>query len=187
MKKLSLSFVLLLSTSSLCHAGFLDSLLNKESQKVTTQAPSEADSTITAVTNASMSLIPQLVKQLGVTDTQAEGGMGALFQVAKSKLTSDEFSELDKEIPEMKTLLTVAPNLKPKANSSNLSGTLSGLGGLASSIGDMSQLTEQFETLGLSPDMIGQFATVAIEYFSSDSSEDSTSSLLQKGLSSILK
>ncbi|MFT5716885.1 MAG: hypothetical protein ACJAWS_001188 [Oleiphilaceae bacterium] len=189
MKNLSLSFAILLSASSVCHAGFFDSLFGSDdpAPKETVQVPADTDSTMKMATDIGMSLIPLLTQQLGVTDTQAEGGMGSLLQVAKDQLTTDEFSELGQGVPDITTLLAAAPNLIPKGVSSKLPGGLSGLGGLASSIGGISQLTSQFEALGLSPDMIGKFASIAIDYFSSSSSESSTSDLLQKGLSAILK
>ena len=191
MKKLSLVLVLF-SVSSFCQAGFFDSFFGSEPEeepvKETVQAAPAAktDSTVQAATNMAMGLIPQLTQQLGVTDTQAEGGMGALFQVAKSQLSSGEFSELGQGVPGMSTLLAAAPSLASGSGASNLTGALSSLGGAAASLGSLGQLTQQFEALGLSSEMIRQFASIAINYFSNSGSEGDTGSLLQKGLMSIL-
>lgn len=198
MKKIFTVFLLLVSLSSPSHAGFLDSIFGKKTEEekaapeeVATQADSGADSTLEAASNLAMGLLPQLTSQLGVTDTQAEGGMGSLLQAAKSQLTSEEFGLLGGGIPNMDTLLAAAPALasSDESGSSGLTGALSGLGGVASSLGGLSMLTSQFEALGLSPDMIGKFAKIAIDYFSGDGAEGSESgvgALLQKGLGSFL-
>ena len=55
------------------------------------------------------SLTDTLVKKLGVTSEQAQGGAGALFQLAKGKLDAGQFAELSKAVPEMDSLLSAAP------------------------------------------------------------------------------
>tara|TARA_R110002049_G_scaffold291436_2_gene475379 strand:- start:396 stop:1118 length:723 start_codon:yes stop_codon:yes gene_type:complete len=205
MKKILLTSAILLSTASTAHAGFFDFLFGddektapaaevtapaKTAQTVTAPAaPAESSMTETA-TNLAMGLLPTLTSQLGVTETQAEGGMGSLLQVAKGALSSDEFGQLSQGIPGMDTLLAAAPALGSKSSGGNaLSGMLSNAGGMAAGLGAMGKLTEQFEALGLSSDMIMQFANIAISYFSSSDAPEgagNTGNLLQSGLSSIL-
>ena len=211
MKKTLLVSAILLSSSNMAHAGFFDFLFgNKEEEKqaqveVQTPAPETspsktvqpstvpaASSTMESATSMAMGLLPFLTSELNVTETQAEGGMGSLLQVAQGALSSGEFSQLSKGIPGMESLLAAAPALGSKSAGGNaLSGMLANAGGMAAGLGSMSKLTEQFEALGLSPDMIMQFATIAIDYFSNTSSAASegtnnTGALLQKGLSAIL-
>jgi len=45
------------------------------------------------------SLTDLLMQRVGVTQTQAEGGAGALFQVAKGKMQADSFSQLEQSVP----------------------------------------------------------------------------------------
>lgn len=193
----TLAVALLISSSSIAHAGFFDSLFgNKEeapatevkteapAAEVKAELPAATPSTMETATNMAMGLLPTLTQQLGVTDTQAEGGMGSLMQLAKGALSSDEFGQLSGGIPGMDTLLAAAPALS-SGSGNGMSGMLSSAGGLASSIGGIAQLTQQFEALGLSSDMIAQFANIAISYFSQDDGSN-TGDLLQKGLSSIL-
>jgi hypothetical protein len=53
-----------------------------------------------------------LVKNLGITQEQAQGGAGAIFQVAKGKLDAGQFAELSKALHEMDSLLSgVRPQL----------------------------------------------------------------------------
>tara|TARA_R110002072_G_scaffold140765_1_gene285151 strand:- start:21284 stop:21907 length:624 start_codon:yes stop_codon:yes gene_type:complete len=204
MKKILLTSAILLSTVNTAHAGFFDFLFGGEEEATsatevtapakTTQtvsvpaAPAESSMVDTA-TDIAMGLLPMLTSQLGVTETQAEGGMGSLLQVAQGALSSDDFGQLSQGIPGMDTLLAAAPALGAKSAGGNaLTGMLANAGGLAAGLGSMGKLTEQFEALGLSPDMIMQFANMAISYFSNNESAgaNNTGDLLQTGLSAIL-
>jgi len=151
---------------------------------VISSSPTAETGTMDTVVSTAMGLLPTLTQQLGVSDSQAEGGMGSLMNLAKSALSTEEFGSLSQGVPGMDTLLAAAPALNSKGGSSGLSGMLSSAGGLASTIGGLGQITEQFEALGLSPDMIAQFANIAIGYFTQEG--NNTGELLQKGLSSIL-
>ena len=192
-KKLLIS-LLLVSSASVTHAGFFDSLFGSKSEEkpvaeaseaaAASSSPAAETGTMDTVVSTAMGLLPTLTSQLGVSDSQAEGGMGSLMNLAKGALSTEEFGSLSQGVPGMDTLLAAAPALSSKGGSSGLSGMLSNAGGLASTIGGLGQITEQFEALGLSPDMIAQFATIAIGYFTQEG--NNTGELLQKGLSSIL-
>lgn len=191
MQKLVVASALILGISGSAQAGFFDSLFGDKSpaeEKVTPVADTEKSSATSAMTDSAINmaagLVPTLTQQLGVTETQAQGGMGSLLGMAKQSLSSDEFKQLGAGIPGMETLLAAAPALTGGGKASGLGGMLSGAGGLASSIGGMAQLTQQFEALGLSTDMIAQFANIAVQYFSQGG--NSTGALLEKGLGSIL-
>ncbi len=185
---------LLICATGTAQAGFFDSLFgNKEEapaaevQQVEAKASStaaESSSTMDTVVSVASGLIPTLTSQLGVNNDQAEGGMGALLNVAKDSLSDGEFSNLSAGIPGMETLLAAAPALAGKGGMGGLSDMASSLGGAAASLGGLGELTKQFEALGLSPDMIAQFAKIAVNYFMN--SDDGTGELLQKGLGSIL-
>lgn len=100
-------------------------------------------------------LIGVLTKQLSITPEQAVGGAGALFNLAKGKLTPDDFSKVAAAVPGMDGLLKAAP--KPKG--------LSGLDSmLPGSAGELSGLLDSFKSLGLSPDMVGKFTPVITQY-----------------------
>ncbi len=205
MKKTLLVSAILLSSSNMAHAGFFDFLFgNKEEAAPVAEAPAPAPAptqqavtktspaqptTMETATNLAMGLLPTLTQELGVTETQAEGGMGSLLQVAKGALSSNEFGQLSQGIPGMDTLLAAAPALGSKSAGGNaLTGMLANAGGMAAGLGTMGKLTEQFEALGLSPEMIMQFANIAVSYFSNSDAAgtDNTANLLQTGLSSIL-
>ena len=77
-----------------------------------------------------MDLIQQLMKQAGVDQSQAEGGIGLLLNAAKDKLSSSDFSEIQKAIPSAGQLMSAAPSEK-----SGGGGLMGALGGIARSLG----------------------------------------------------
>lgn len=193
MKMKILAAAVLISTTSVANAGFFSSLFGGEDDApvekaktaiVTPAVTTEASSTMDSVKNVASGLLPSLTQKLGVTDTQAEGGMGSLMQMAKGALSASEFSELSDSVPNMSTLLAAAPLLTSNDSGDGMKDMLASAGGVASSLSGIATLTEQFKSLGLSSDMIAKFAEVAMSYFSNDSSN--AGSLLQKGLGSIL-
>ena len=59
-------------------------------------------------------LVGHLTKQLGVTEKQATGGSGAVFSLAKSRLSPSDFSQVSGVVPNMDTLLGAAPKVESK-------------------------------------------------------------------------
>jgi len=100
-------------------------------------------------------LIGNLTSQLGVTNQQATGGAGAIFDYAKQKLSPADYSTVSKSLPEAESLANAAP----KSN-----GMAAMLGGNSSEAGGIASLAGSFSQLGLSPDMIGQFLPVVLDY-----------------------
>ena len=104
-------------------------------------------------------LVDQLTKQLSITPAQATGGAGALFGIAKSRLSVADFSKIAAAVPGMNGFLKAAPpTTSPTAahfpGVSSLSGALpGGASGLASA-------AQSFQKLGLNPDMVGRFVPV---------------------------
>jgi hypothetical protein len=97
-----------------------------------------------APASASPELVGQLTDQLKITPQQAEGAAGALFGLAKTKLSADDFGKVAGAVPGMDSLLKAAPALDPKA---------SAVAALAGSAGGIASLAGSFSKLGLSPDM----------------------------------
>ena len=113
------------------------------------------------------SLVNLLVQQLGVTQTQAQGGTGALFSLAKEKLSPKEFGQVADTVPEMETLLEAAPH--KKSGLSDLLGKGSSLfsGETKQNLEGGLDLADSFSQLGLSPDMMSQFVPVILDYVQS--------------------
>jgi len=119
----------------------------------------------TAAKTPSPELVGALTKQLSVTPSQATGGAGALFGLAKSRLSAADFSKISAVVPGMSGFLKAAPSVSSNAGGipgiSSLSSSLpGGVGGLASA-------AQSFQKLGLSPDMVGKFVPVLTQFVQS--------------------
>lgn len=114
-------------------------------------------------------LVGSLSEQLDVTEVQAAGGAGAIFQLAKDRLGPEDFVKVSDAVPNMDTLLEAAP--ETGAFDGMLGTGLSSLGGEAGSLGDLAALAMPFEELGMSPEMAGKFIPVILDYVKSTGGE----------------
>lgn len=108
------------------------------------------------------SLVDMLTGKLGVTADQATGGAGAIFGFAKDQLSVDDFGKVADAVPEMDSLLEAAP--KPEDSEKESGGMSSMLSNIGGSAGGLASLVGSFDQLGLSADMIQQFAPVLLDY-----------------------
>jgi hypothetical protein len=138
-------------------------------------APLHAQAPVAPSTPSGSGLISQLTKQLSVTPTQARGGAGTLFALAKTRLSADEFSKVSSAVPSMSSLLKAAPVASESSPLSSLEGALPG------NMGRMAETADAFHKLGLSPEMAGKFLPVMTKYVESRGGS-STASLLEKAL-----
>jgi hypothetical protein len=106
-------------------------------------------------------LIGQLTQQLSITPKQAAGGAGALFGLAKSKLSADQFGQVANAVPGMDGLLKSAPKVKQSATSSTMNSIT---GALPGGLGGLTSLAGSFKSLGLSPDMITKMAPMLEQF-----------------------
>jgi len=122
-------------------------------------------------------LIDQLVKKLGVSGAQAEGGAAVLFKAAKDKLGSTAFDKLLGGLPGLGDLLKKAP-----ATGGGLGGLL---GGLAGAVGGnaalISTIVGGFGKLGLTTEDAKRFAPVIFDFLKAKVGPD-TASKLEKTL-----
>ena len=128
----------------------------------------------TASTNQ-IGLVDILMRQLGVSQEQALGGAGAIFQAAQGRMNPQAFATLSQSIPGMNSMLGAAP-------ASPVAGGLSSLMGSGNStLGNMAGLAASFQQLNLSPDLVGQFIPIITNYVSQTSGQ-MTANLLQTAL-----
>src|SRR5262245_10636867 len=112
--------------------------------------------------NPSPELVGQLTKELGINPTQATGGAGSLFGLAKSRLKPGEFSQVAKVVPGMDGLLKAVP--KQKGGSGVLGSVGSVIPGQA---GGLASVAGSFKSLGLSPEMASKFVPVLTKFVES--------------------
>ena len=109
-----------------------------------------------------MDLVGLLTKNLGVTDQQAEGGAGAIFNSAAQQMSAEDFTTISDALPEVDSLMAAAPAADTG------SGTLGGLSSMLSKGGggmaSLADLAGSFSKLGLSGDMVGKFIPIVLEY-----------------------
>jgi hypothetical protein len=131
---------------------------------------------VCAETSTTMDLVKMLTSQLGVTEPQAIGGAGALFDMAKGALSETEYGQVTSAIPGIGDLIASAPPV-----SKSTSGTSSAIGGLAGGLGALTKavdsantfaaVTDQFKQLGLNADMVSQFIPVLLSFANSAGGE----------------
>jgi hypothetical protein len=119
----------------------------------------QADTAAAAV-KASPALVEALSKEIGSSPEQAAGAAGALFGLAKSRLTPDEFSQVANAVPGIESLLSAAPVMGGGAVGT-AGGTLSQLGGAATGLG---AATSAFSKLGLQPDMVAKAIPILTQF-----------------------
>jgi len=134
-----------------------------------------AQSSIAKSATNSSGLVSQLSKGLSISNTQAKGGAGALFALAKSRLSADEFSKVSSAVPGMGGLLKAAPAVSQPSELSGLESALPG------NMGRMAEVAEAFHKLGMSPEMAGKFLPIMTKFVEAKSGS-STASLLEKAL-----
>ena len=104
-------------------------------------------------------LVQTLSKQLNVSEDQAAGGAGAIFQYAKGALSGDDYGKVVKAVPEAAELEKKAP-----ATDAATSAAGSMLGKTGGSAAGLAGLTSSFDKLGLSSDMVGKFTPIVVNY-----------------------
>lgn len=130
--------------------------------------------------NASGGLVSLVGQQLGVTEAQATGGLGAIFSVAQQQLNGEQFSQIAGSVPGIDTLLSAAP----KADSgSKLNGLLSQAGQYGKTLQGANYLNSAFKQLGLSPESIAPFVDIAVQYL--QSSNPAAASLLKQAVGGV--
>ena len=110
---------------------------------------------VTSPVLAADGLVSMLTSGLGINDTQAAGAAGAVFNLAKSKLSGDEFATVAKAVPEMDALLSAAPE-------TGKSGGLASMAGKA--LGSAAGLAGSFDKLGLDAGVVGQVIPIVLNY-----------------------
>jgi hypothetical protein len=102
--------------------------------------------------SANPELVGNLAKELGATPQQAEGAAGALFDVAKSRLSPGDWGKVSGSVPGMDGLLKAAPAL--------------GAASMLSKAGGLGNATAAFQKLGLKPEMVMKAVPILTQYVS---------------------
>lgn len=93
-------------------------------------------------------LLGMLTSSLGVTQNQAEGGVGSILKLAQEKLVAGDFDKIAAVIPGSQKYLDTA-----KA-----------LGAFSGNIGNLAGLTSAFGKLGISPATASKFVPAVTDF-----------------------
>lgn len=121
---------------------------------------------------SAQSLVDYLAENLGVTSAQAEGGLAALFNFVKQSAESEQFAAISDAIPGLDTVLASLPKVSGGTAQVGLGGLLEKAAEYSDSIKAVSDVKKQFEALGLSPEMIGQFGEQVQQYLNTPEGEE---------------
>jgi len=108
-----------------------------------------------------MEIVEHLVRELGITTKQAEGGAGLLLGLVEQRLSPEDFVRVADAIPAISDVIGKAPRATggpPSPLRVLLSRWFGGLGGLLS-------LAGRFEKLGCEKMLIGKFVETLIVFF----------------------
>lgn len=111
-----------------------------------------------------MELIQQLTQNLQVDETQAKGGAGLIFKMAKEQLGDGEFAQVASAIPGVGNLIDDAPS-----GGKGLAGAVGGLagalgGGSGGQLSNMAAVAGGFSQLGLNPGMASKFIPIILSF-----------------------
>lgn len=111
-----------------------------------------------------MELIQQLTQNLQVDESQAKGGAGLIFKMAKDQLGDGDFAQVASAIPGVNNLIGEAPS-----GGKGIAGAIGGLagavgGGSGGQLSNMAALAGGFSQLGLNPGMASKFIPIILSF-----------------------
>lgn len=132
-------------------------------------------------------LVGLLTSSLNVNTDQASGGMGAIFNYVKNNVSTDQFSQLAKSLPGVEGLVSQMPDISKlsSGSSESLGGLLNKASEYSDSLKSINDLKNQFEALGLKPEMISNFISSAQSYLNTEQGQQAKK-ILTEGLGLLL-
>lgn len=100
-------------------------------------------------------LSSQIMQAADVDNTQALGGAGALFGLAKESMSAEDFSKVTDAVPEMDKMLDAVPAM---------GGSTSTFSAAATSLAGTPKMLAAFDKLGISQDKVALYTPVIVNY-----------------------
>lgn len=129
-------------------------------------------------------IVTQLASQVGVSEQQAGGGIGALMKYAQQSLDQEQFAKVANALPELAGLLESAPAIDQDSTTVTQLSTLLGESDTADTAKKLANLHNSLDKLGLNSEQIRQFIPVVIDYAKSKGG-DAIAGLLGQALSTL--
>ena len=118
---------------------------------------------------------------VGITESQATGGLASIFNYAKDNISTSQFSELSNALPGLESLLGSVPDISNVTSEGGLSSILDKAASYSDSFKSVNELNKQFEALGLEPAQIMQIVNSAKAYLDTEQGQE-IKALLVEGL-----
>jgi hypothetical protein len=127
-------------------------------------AESLSRTNILSIRNPIMDLIQTITSQLGLSQPQAQGAIGGIFNLLKSKLAPEEITRMKGAIPGLEQFSAAAP----------AAGGLMGAFGsmMGGNAGLAAQALTVFQKLGIKTDQIGPIVKLVTEHLGANGCED---------------
>lgn len=132
-----------------------------------------------------MGMVSKVSGALDVNKDQAEGGLGAIFNYAKGSLSTDKFSELSKTLPGLDGILSKVPDVSSLSSGEGLGGLLDKASSYSDSLKSINEIKQQFEALGLKPEMITKYIAQAKAYLDTEQGQKAKQ-YLTEGLAALM-
>ena len=167
----------------------LKGLLGGKKAESTVTSSSLTEMATSAASNIDLaSLVSSVAGNLNVSENQSEGGIASIMNYVQGNLSGADYAQLASSIPGIDALLEDVPSLSGNSaasSSSSLSGLLNKASEYSSTLKSVNDLKQQFESLGLSTDMIASFVTQISSYLNVNADEE-TQALFKSGLDNLL-
>jgi hypothetical protein len=123
-----------------------------------------------------MALVNLLTDRLDVTEKQASGGAGSLFNMARGLLSETDYGQVAEAVPGIGDLIKAAPDVSQASSraSDKISELTQGLGAVTDAVDNAKKYAvvyEQFKKLGLDTDMVSKFIPVILSFVESSGGE----------------
>jgi hypothetical protein len=134
---------------------------------------------------SSAGLVKQLTDSLGVTESQAQGGLGSIFNYAKNNLSGTEFNQIANALPGVEGLLSSMPDISKLSSGEGIGGLLDKAANYSETAKAINDLNKQFEALGLTPEQIAGFVSSINQYLDTPQGQQAKQ-MLMNGLGQLL-
>ncbi|WP_438865104.1 DUF2780 domain-containing protein [Neptunicella sp.] len=124
-------------------------------------------------------LLGTLTSSLGITHEQAEGGLASIMNYVKGNVTASDFSQIGESLPGLSSIMKAVPEVDNLASGNGLSGLMDKVGSYSDSLKGANEVKKQFESLGLSPDMISQFVSQIQNYLNTPQGAEAKKLVMQ--------
>lgn len=119
-------------------------------------------------------LIGMITSQLGVNQGQAEGGVGAMLNFAKEKLSDGDFGKISETLGNVTELMGKAPEA---SGAGGLLGSVTSALGIGGNLGALASVASAFKSLDLDAGMITKFAPIVMGFLK-DKGGDSVANIV---------